>query len=293
MKVSSALGEQIHLFSCPSEEEITFCYQFLINCLPDDIYQKRVVSLNEWLINAWIPRVWISDALAKFTRTDTNRSKITDDGGSNRNSKTSKIHRTSSASTRKSNITTKDENTRKSSGSTAAPALTRVGTSPAALAVEALKRNRTRTISNDLTLNTTTSNITNTSNSSANPTNPKIVITANSSKETIAAAAAAAAAQWTKMTRAHKSNPSTKPTTQKLTRGGSNSRIRTESGDARASGAAGVKLPQIKRRNQLLSSEADRILAITGNMTEEMKERLAKQNGPSAEGEFCGAMYMM
>ncbi len=69
IKVSPALGEQIHAFANPNEEEITFCYQFLINCLPDDIYANRLVSINKWLIESWMPRVWISNAVARLQRT--------------------------------------------------------------------------------------------------------------------------------------------------------------------------------------------------------------------------------
>lgn len=68
IKVSSALGEQIHMFANPNEEDLIFCYQFLINCLPDDIYANRLASLNKWLIEGWIPRVWISDTIPKLKR---------------------------------------------------------------------------------------------------------------------------------------------------------------------------------------------------------------------------------
>lgn len=68
IKVSAALGEQIHMFANPNEEDLIFCYQFLINCLPDDIYANRLVSLNKWLIEGWIPRVWISDTIPKLKR---------------------------------------------------------------------------------------------------------------------------------------------------------------------------------------------------------------------------------
>lgn len=61
VRVNSALGVELKKFAAPSEETVVFCYQFLINCLPDDVYRDKVAPLRRWLIAGWVPRVWVMD----------------------------------------------------------------------------------------------------------------------------------------------------------------------------------------------------------------------------------------
>lgn len=61
VRVSTALGKEIKKFAAPSEETVVFCYQFLINCLPDDVYENKLAPLKRWLMQNWVPRVWVLD----------------------------------------------------------------------------------------------------------------------------------------------------------------------------------------------------------------------------------------
>lgn len=61
IKVHAALGKEIRAFAYPDEESVTECYQFFINCLPEDIYQDHLVSMQKWLIDPWIPRIWVTN----------------------------------------------------------------------------------------------------------------------------------------------------------------------------------------------------------------------------------------
>eukprot|EP01038_Epipyxis_sp_PR26KG_P010763 gene10763-14454_t len=60
IKLNTALAKEVYEFANPSEERLTHCYQMLLNTLSDEEYSK-IVSLQEWLIESWIPRIWISD----------------------------------------------------------------------------------------------------------------------------------------------------------------------------------------------------------------------------------------
>lgn len=59
LRVHPELGEEIRKFSHPDEEVVVACYQVLINCLPEDIYLKKLVSLEKWLIDPWTPNVFV------------------------------------------------------------------------------------------------------------------------------------------------------------------------------------------------------------------------------------------
>eukprot|EP00598_Pedospumella_elongata_P006152 CAMPEP_0184977056 /NCGR_PEP_ID=MMETSP1098-20130426/7830_1 /TAXON_ID=89044 /ORGANISM="Spumella elongata, Strain CCAP 955/1" /LENGTH=239 /DNA_ID=CAMNT_0027500001 /DNA_START=46 /DNA_END=761 /DNA_ORIENTATION=+ len=61
VRITSALAVELKKFAAPPEETAIFCYQFLINCLPDDIYKDKVAPLRRWLMAGWIPRVWVMD----------------------------------------------------------------------------------------------------------------------------------------------------------------------------------------------------------------------------------------
>eukprot|EP01032_Pedospumella_encystans_P003504 gene3504-4140_t len=61
VRITSALAVELKKFAAPPEETVIFCYQFLINCLPDDIYKDKVAPLRRWLMAGWIPRVWVMD----------------------------------------------------------------------------------------------------------------------------------------------------------------------------------------------------------------------------------------
>jgi hypothetical protein len=60
IKVPPALGKEIKDFAFPSEDEIISAYTVLYNTLPEDIYREKVVSIEKWLMEPWVPRIWIS-----------------------------------------------------------------------------------------------------------------------------------------------------------------------------------------------------------------------------------------
>lgn len=66
IKVGLELGKEIKKFSSPPEADVIACYQVLINSLPDDIYDDRLVALDKWLVSPWVPRIWISSSNKKF-----------------------------------------------------------------------------------------------------------------------------------------------------------------------------------------------------------------------------------
>lgn len=77
VRITSTLGVELKKFAAPSEETVIFCYQFLINCLPDDIYKDKVAPLRRWLMAGWVPRVWVLDPKpAPQRRTSASKSKI-------------------------------------------------------------------------------------------------------------------------------------------------------------------------------------------------------------------------
>jgi hypothetical protein len=47
VKVPLATAIQIEQFASPPENVIVRCYQFLINCLPEAVYKKQLVSLEK------------------------------------------------------------------------------------------------------------------------------------------------------------------------------------------------------------------------------------------------------
>lgn len=61
VRISTVLAREIKKFAAPSEETVVFCYQFLINCLPKEIYENKVAPLKRWLMQSWVPRVWVLD----------------------------------------------------------------------------------------------------------------------------------------------------------------------------------------------------------------------------------------
>lgn len=63
VKVSTKLAVQIQYFAAPPEDELIRCYQFLVNCLPDNIFKQNVVSIQKWITEPWIPRIFVSDDL--------------------------------------------------------------------------------------------------------------------------------------------------------------------------------------------------------------------------------------
>lgn len=66
IKVGQDLGKEIKRFSSPNEADVIACYQVLINSLPDEIYAEKLVSLEKWLLDPWVPRIWISATNKKF-----------------------------------------------------------------------------------------------------------------------------------------------------------------------------------------------------------------------------------
>eukprot|EP01039_Chlorochromonas_danica_P002172 gene2172-2370_t len=66
IKVGQDLGKEIKRFSSPVEADVIACYQVLINSLPDEIYAEKLVSLEKWLLDPWVPRIWISATNKKF-----------------------------------------------------------------------------------------------------------------------------------------------------------------------------------------------------------------------------------
>jgi hypothetical protein len=61
VRISTALGREIRAFAAPPEEAVLCCYQFMINCLPEAVYQDKVAPLKRWLMAGWVPRVWVMD----------------------------------------------------------------------------------------------------------------------------------------------------------------------------------------------------------------------------------------
>lgn len=64
IKVHSALAKEIRTFANPDEERVIDCYQFLINCLPPDVYNDKLVSLQKWLIEPWTPRIFATNNIS-------------------------------------------------------------------------------------------------------------------------------------------------------------------------------------------------------------------------------------
>ena len=60
IKISPDLAKQILLFARPAEHRLINCYQILLNCLPEKAFRK-IIAIEDWLDNAWVPRVWIVD----------------------------------------------------------------------------------------------------------------------------------------------------------------------------------------------------------------------------------------
>jgi hypothetical protein len=61
IKVSPQLGKEIRDFAFPNENDIIASYSILFNCLSEDLYKEKLVSLDQWLIEPWTPRIWISN----------------------------------------------------------------------------------------------------------------------------------------------------------------------------------------------------------------------------------------
>jgi hypothetical protein len=62
IKVSPQLGKEIRDFAFPNENDVVQAYQILLNSLPDEVYKEQLVSLNQWLIEPWTPRIWICNS---------------------------------------------------------------------------------------------------------------------------------------------------------------------------------------------------------------------------------------
>mmetsp|Transcript_11300 Transcript_11300/g.15541 ORF Transcript_11300/g.15541 Transcript_11300/m.15541 type:complete len:631 (+) Transcript_11300:55-1947(+) len=56
---SQEIADAMRGFTTINEENIIRCYQFLINCIPDDIYENKLASLERWLIHPWIPDITV------------------------------------------------------------------------------------------------------------------------------------------------------------------------------------------------------------------------------------------
>jgi hypothetical protein len=61
IKVSPQLGKEIRDFAFPNENDIIASYNILYNCLSEELYKEKLVSLDQWLIEPWTPRIWISN----------------------------------------------------------------------------------------------------------------------------------------------------------------------------------------------------------------------------------------
>lgn len=58
IKVHAALAKEIRTFANPNEDDVIECYQFLLNCLPPEIYNEKLVSMQKWLVEPWVPRIF-------------------------------------------------------------------------------------------------------------------------------------------------------------------------------------------------------------------------------------------
>jgi len=56
---SQEIAVAIKDFTTLNEEEVIQCYQFLINCIPADIYESKLAPLERWLIHPWIPDITV------------------------------------------------------------------------------------------------------------------------------------------------------------------------------------------------------------------------------------------
>ena len=65
LRVNPELGLEIKKFANPDEDQLVSCYQVLINSLPEEIYSKRLVSLEKWLIEPWVPNIFIYSKVDK------------------------------------------------------------------------------------------------------------------------------------------------------------------------------------------------------------------------------------
>lgn len=69
MKVTQETATAILEFcKGPTEEELLECYQFLFNCLPEEVYRKKLFAMKKWLLKPWQPLLWICTPteLARF-----------------------------------------------------------------------------------------------------------------------------------------------------------------------------------------------------------------------------------
>lgn len=64
IKVHAALAKEIRTFANPNEDDVIECYQFLLNCLPPEIYNEKLVSMQKWLIEPWVPRIFATSNTA-------------------------------------------------------------------------------------------------------------------------------------------------------------------------------------------------------------------------------------
>lgn len=61
IKVSPALGKEIREFAYPLEQDIIASYNILYNCLPEEYFHEKLISLEKWLLEPWVPRIWIAN----------------------------------------------------------------------------------------------------------------------------------------------------------------------------------------------------------------------------------------
>ena len=65
VRISTALERELRAFAAPAEQTVLYCYQFLINCLPDEVYQDKLAPLKRWLMAGWIPKVVVINSKPK------------------------------------------------------------------------------------------------------------------------------------------------------------------------------------------------------------------------------------
>lgn len=112
IKVHSSLAKEIKIFAFPNEEDIIFCYQFFINCLPEPFYRDRLVPLHKWLVEPWMPRIWVTNSIepcflssaqiAAAIR-ESRRASLTSNNSSNNNPHPLRSRRMSTATSTSSN----------------------------------------------------------------------------------------------------------------------------------------------------------------------------------------------
>lgn len=68
VRVTPQIAREIKYFSHPVEETLIASYQVLIDSLPESIYKEKVTSLEKWLIEPWVPKIWIANSPVKPLR---------------------------------------------------------------------------------------------------------------------------------------------------------------------------------------------------------------------------------